>query len=128
DSVQTKAEEVWQAIKDFIMPIVEEVVGFVTEEWRRLTEWWEEDHETIKQAVEIVWPDIEGIIRIAISAIGDVIGWFLDDPLGRLMMVWGILSTAVGIAWDIITFAIGQAITTITGIITGLPELIPGDF
>ena len=128
DAVQTKAEEVWQAITDFITPLVEELVDFVTEEWRRLTEWWEEDHETIKQAVDTVWPYIEGVIRIAIMVIGDVIGWFLDNTLGRLIMVWEILSTAVGIAWDIITFAISQAIIIITGIITGLAELITGDF
>ena len=128
DSVKTKAEEVWQAITDFITPLVEELVDFVTEEWSRLTEWWEEDHATIKEAVDTVWPYIEGVIRIAVMVIGDVIGWFLDNTLGRLIMVWEILSTAVGIAWDIITFAISQAIIIITGIISGLAELITGDF
>src|SRR5699024_11527452 len=110
DSVQTKAEEVWQAITDFITPLVEELVDFVTEEWRRLTEWWEEDHATIKEAVHTVCPYIEGVIRKAVMVIGDVVGWLLDNTLGRLIMVCEILSTAVGIAWDIITFAIRQAI------------------
>jgi len=129
DEVKSGFENTFQAIKDFVMPIVQDVVSFIQDVWGGLVSWWQENGEQIKQAVsnafefiksviEFVMPAVQFIIETVWAAIKDIIGGALDIIMGLIQVFTGIFTGDWSQLWEGIKKILGGAVDLILGIMS----------
>ncbi len=108
---------VWESIKAFMMPIIQEIVGFVMTIWGSLTTWWIENQALIMQTFKTIWSAIRTVITT-------VIGFLLP----YLTTAWQLISTAITNVWNVIKTTITIAMEIIKGVITTIMKVITGDW
>lgn len=129
DEVKSGFENTFQAIKDFVMPIVQDVVSFIQDVWGGLVSWWQENGEQIKQAVsnafefiksviEFVMPAVQFVIETVWAAIKDIIGGALDIIMGLIQVFTGIFTGDWSQLWEGIKKILSGAIDLIMGIMS----------
>lgn len=129
DEVKSGFENTFQAIKDFVMPIVQDVVSFIQDVWGGLVSWWQENGEQIKQAVsnafefiksviEFVMPAVQFVIETVWAAIKDIIGGALDIIMGLIQVFTGIFTGDWNQLWEGIKKILGGAVDLILGIMS----------
>lgn len=126
DEVKSGFENTFQAIKDFVMPIVQDVVSFIQDVWGGLVSWWQENGEQIKQAVsnafefiksviEFVMPAVQFVIETVWAAIKDIISGALNVIMGLVQVFTGIFTGDWSQLWEGIKKIIKGAIDLILG-------------
>jgi tape measure domain-containing protein len=129
DEVKSGFENTFQAIKDFVMPIVQDVVSFIQDVWGGLVSWWQENGEQIKQAVsnafefiksviEFVMPAVQFIIETVWTAIKDIISGALDVIMGLVQVFTGIFTGDWSKLWEGIKKILSGAVDFISGLMT----------
>lgn len=129
DEVKSGFENTFQAIKDFVVPIVQDVVSFIQDVWGGLVSWWQENGEQIKQAVsnafefiksviEFVMPAVQFVIETVWAAIKDIIGGALDIIMGLIQVFTGIFTGDWNQLWEGIKKILGGAVDLILGIMS----------
>ena len=115
--IKETAIAVWQAIKDFVTPIVDELVSFIMEIWESLSVWWSDNLELMKETADTVW----NAIKTAIEVVMDFLQPFLENT-------WKNIKLAIEIVWEAIKTVIEIAIELIQGIIKTVMQIITGDW
>lgn len=82
EEFRTKVNEVWQAISDFIQPIVQAISNFIMNVWGLLVEWWNANQEIILLSFQSVWNGILLVIQTVLNAV-----------VPFIMEIWGMLTT-----------------------------------
>jgi len=129
DEVKSGFENTFQAINDFVMPIVQDVVSFIQDVWGGLVSWWQENGEQIKQAVsnafefiksviEFVMPAVQFVIETVWTAIKDIISGALDVIMGLVQVFTGIFTGDWSQLWEGIKKILGGAVDFISGLMT----------
>lgn len=142
--------DAFEDTKDTVLPIVEDIVRFIKENWGPLKDWiqetWDEYGDVIVEAAEFWGRVIKGVL-IAITAlwnahgsdwlriikgvfqiIGGLIGGWIKILHGLFILLNGILTGDWNRIWEgIRTIAQGGA-QVVTGIIRGLGNVIGGLF
>lgn len=129
DEVKSGFENTFQAIKDFVMPIVQDVVSFIQDVWGGLVSWWQENGEQIKQAVsnafefiksviEFVMPAVQFVIETVWAAIKDIISGALNVIMGLVQVFTGIFTGDWSQLWEGIKKILGGAVDLILGIMS----------
>lgn len=117
ETFRTKVIEIWNAISELIMNVVNTVVGFVMEIWGMLVQWWNENNQLILQTIQTIW---------------DLIGPYIMNAINTIVAIvqagWQILISVVQFAWDFITTIIKTAISLVLNIITLIMQLITGNW
>ncbi|RFA33955.1 hypothetical protein CAI16_13050 [Virgibacillus dokdonensis] len=108
---------VWESIRAFMMPVVQEIVTFVMTLWGSLTTWWTENQALLLQIFQSVW----GAIKTVIMTVMNIIKPFL-------IAAWTLISTHIKLVWNIIKTTIKIAMELVMGIIRTVMQLITGDW
>ncbi|MBM7542355.1 phage tail protein [Amphibacillus cookii] len=95
ETFQNIVNRVFEAVRDFVVPIVEEIADVVTNVWTFITDWWEEHGqvllekaqtifesiwETIQEAMNHVWEIIETVLGKVIT--------FIQEQLEKIQTFW----------------------------------------
>ncbi|MGF3113207.1 phage tail tape measure protein [Facklamia sp. P9177] len=107
----------WNAIKEFLQPIIQSISDFIMEIWGTLVAWWNENNELIKQTINTVWGWIQSFIVI-----------ILEQVLAKVTLVWGLIQGVTQTVWPIIQETIRIAMDFILGIIKAIMQAINGDW
>ncbi|MEN0648919.1 tape measure protein [Caldifermentibacillus hisashii] len=129
DEIKNGFINAFQTIRDFVTPIVQEIVDFIMSVWGGLVSWWQENGEQIMQAVqnafefikgviEFVMPAVQFIIEIVWAAIKDIIGGALDIIMGLIQVFTGIFTGDWSQLWEGIKKILGGAVDLILGIMS----------
>jgi tape measure domain-containing protein len=113
EDFKNKVIEIWNAISNFLQPIIETIATFIRETWSALVEWWGTNQQSIFDTVMNVWNGILEFIQPVIAAISE----FIMNVWGVISQWWNenqqfILDTATTI-WE----AIKLVFTTVLGVI-----------
>ncbi|MGX4667882.1 phage tail protein [Cerasibacillus sp. JNUCC 74] len=108
---------VWEAILAFIMPIIQEIVGFVMSVWGQLTAWWTQNQALILQTFQTIWGAILAVITTVMN--------FL---MPFLTAAWQTISTVITTVWNTIKTVIQLAMTIVMGIIRTVMQVITGNW
>lgn len=114
----------FNALKDIVMPIVQEVVDFIMQIVGQLVDWWQQNGDMIIQAAENVW----SVISSAAQSIWSVIQQLADIIWDIMQALWPVVKELVITTWEAIKGAIEGAIEVITGIIQFFAALFTGDW
>lgn len=120
EDFRNKVTEVWQAIYDFIAPIVTSIVEFVTNTWSLFVEWWSENQESIINSVISVWQGIYNFIAPIITAISGfimenwtiLVQWWQENQeliLNTVTTVW----EAIKLTFEVVLYAISAIVSTV---------------
>lgn len=104
--IKTVVKDVFGFVKEYIMPLVGEVVTFVVEKMAEMAKFWDANGEQILQAVKNVWNGIKAVIDFVMPAV-----------LFVIKMVW-----------ENIKGVINGALKIITGLVKVFAGLFTGDF
>ncbi|MFJ7950779.1 hypothetical protein ACIQZG_04525 [Lysinibacillus sp. NPDC096418] len=102
----TAVQETFDSIKEFVIPIIDEVVGFVKDELSALKEYWDENGAQLQETIETVWNAIKAVFEVV------------------LPIIVGIITDA----WDNIKGIISGALDIIMGLVKAFSGLLSGDF
>ncbi|MFS0817075.1 hypothetical protein ABC382_08845 [Lysinibacillus sp. 1P01SD] len=117
EEFRAKVDEVWKAIKSVISSVLKEIQTTIVSVWSKITKFWQDNQESIKQIVDTVW-----------KAIGVVINWAMGNIIAIFQVAWPIISGVVKIAWNVIKSAVEIGINLVMGIIQTVMQLINGDW
>lgn len=84
DQFREKVTEVFQALLDFVVPIVQTVVDFIMEIWGMLVEWWDESSAQILETAQTVWNTIVEVVMTIVQSVVD----FVMEIWGALVSWW----------------------------------------
>lgn len=117
EEFRAKVDEVWKAIKSVISSVLKEIQSTIVSVWGKITKFWQDNQESIKQIVDTVW-----------KAIGVIINWAMSNIIAIFQVAWPIISGVVKIAWNLIKSAVEIGINLVMGIIQTVMQLINGDW
>lgn len=109
--------EVWDYIYETISTIISAVLEYVQDVMSRLVEFWRENGESIKEAVENIWGGILSFIEFIMPAIEAV-----------FKVVWKAVEFLVKSVWENIKGVIDGALNIIMGLIKTFSGLFTGDW
>lgn len=107
----------WNAITEFLQPIIQAIVDFVKDIWGSLVEWWKQNGEYVKETISIVWESIKTTITQVMEFLAPYI-----------QTTWENIKTVVEFVWNTIKNVIETAMGVIQGIISVVMGLIRGDW
>ncbi|NBJ70621.1 MULTISPECIES: hypothetical protein [Clostridia] len=108
---------VWESIRAFMMPVIQEIVTFVMTLWGTLTTWWTQNQALILQTFQTIWGAIKSVIMTVMN--------FLKP---FLLVAWTWISTQIMLVWNIIKTTIKVAMELVMGIIRTVMQLITGNW
>ncbi|MGX7108352.1 phage tail tape measure protein [Facklamia miroungae] len=117
DQFRENVINTWNAIKEFMEPIIQSISDFVMSIWGTLTSWWNENNELIKQTINTVWGWIKTFIFL-----------IMDQVFNKVALVWGLIQGVTQTIWPIIQGIIQGALDFILGIVKATMQLINGDW
>lgn len=117
DTFREGAINAFNAIKEFVMPIVQVIVDFVMEVWGTLVTWWNENMGLMMEASKVVW-----------DAILQVISAVMDALVPYIKGAWEIIQTVITTVWDVIKTVVQTAINVVLGIIKAIMQVITGNW
>lgn len=124
EEFRNKVIEIWNAILDFLLPIIETIKTFIMDTWNNLVTWWAENQEGIKNKLVEVWNAIVDFIMPIVQAIVD----FLKETWETIATWWSenqeAMRETVDTVWNAIKSIFDSVVTLITGIVEAGLELI----
>lgn len=124
EEFRNKVIEIWNAILDFLLPIIETIKTFIMDTWSNLSTWWTENQDGIKNKLLEVWNAIVEFIMPIVQAIAD----FLKATWDTIATWWSenqeAMKTTVDTVWNAIKSIFDSVVTLITGIVEAGLELI----
>lgn len=117
EDFRKKVIEIWQAIVNFMRPIIEEIANFIKNIWGSLISWWNENQALFKATAETIW----NAIKTVITAVMAVLAPFIK-------VAWENIKIVVSAVWDYIKIHIETTLTVILGIVKTVMQLINGDW
>lgn len=124
EEFRNKITEIWNAILDFLLPIIETIKTFIMDTWNNLSAWWSENQEGIKNKLLDVWNAIVEFIMPIVQAIVD----FLKETWETIATWWSenqeAMRETVNTVWNAIKSIFDSVVTLITGIVEAGLELI----
>lgn len=123
-SFANTAQTAFAKVKEFSMPIIQEVVGFVMGKVSELKAFWDENgaqiveackvaFEGIKAIVEFVMPAVFLLIQTVWENIKGVISGAIDTIMGIIKLLTGLLTGDFSLAWEGIKQTVLGAIETV---------------
>ncbi len=117
DTVKEYAKSAWQAIVNFIKPIIEDLKKFITDQFGKIKEFWSKYGEDIVKIAKIYWEYVKGTFSVALSAIVTVV-----------KVGWELIKGAIQIAIEAIKFVIKTVLDVIIGIVSAFISILKGDW
>ncbi|MGX6993936.1 hypothetical protein CBF34_07035 [Vagococcus penaei] len=113
ENFRKKVTEIWQAISDFLMPIIEEITTFIKTSWEALLAWWNENQDAIFAKISAMWTAISEFVSPIIQSIVDFImviwttlseWWNENQELIKttVVTVWTAIKDFFTVTWEII--------------------------
>lgn len=124
EEFRNKIIEIWNAILDFLLPIIETIKTFIMDTWSNLSAWWSENQEGIKNTIMNTWNAIVEFLMPIVQAIADFIKetweviseWWTDNQEA--------MKETVDTVWNAIKSIFDSVVTLITGIVeAGLEQI-----
>ena len=117
EEFRNKVIEIWNAILDFLLPIIETIKTFIMDTWNNILAWWNENQEVIKSTVINAWNAIMDFLMPIVQAIAD----FIMELWATVSEWWksnqeDIMNT-VGVVWTAIQSIFSDVITLIVEIV-----------
>ena len=124
EDFRNKVIEIWNAILDFLLPIIETIKTFIMDTWNNLSTWWSENQEGIKNTIMNTWNAIVEFLMPIVQAIAD----FIKDTWEVLSSWWSenqeAMKATVDTVWNAIKSIFDSVVTLITGIVeAGLEQI-----
>lgn len=112
--------QIWQSILDFIQPIIETISNIIQTVFGALSEWWNENQNTILSIVQTVW----GVIQATFEAVVMVIQLLVTTFLAQMQSAWAVWSNVVSaivqVAWALISNIFGGTLKNILSVVTAV--------
>ena len=128
NNMVTAATTAWNAMVEFVAPIVQEVASFIKTVWDKISTWWSENQGLIQQTFETVWNTIQTVIQTVMPIIQSIIEIAMNILAPFIETTWNNICTVVTTVWELIKIAIQTAMDVIGGIITVVMAVINGDW
>ncbi|WP_373761261.1 hypothetical protein [Jeotgalibaca porci] len=124
EEFRNKVIEIWNAILDFLLPIVETIKTFIMDTWNNLSAWWTENQEGIKNTIMNAWNSITEFLMPIVQAIAD----FIKETWEVISAWWSenqeAMKATVDTVWNAIKSIFDSVVTLITGIVeAGLEQI-----
>lgn len=109
--------EVWNGIKNYIQTVINEISAFIESTLNEIEAFWEEDGESIMQAVNTVYSTIANIVKTWLDGIRKF--W---EKNGQA------ITSIVKAAWEIIRVIFATGVSVILDVIALVAAVINGDW
>ena len=124
EEFRNKVIEIWNAILDFLLPIIETIKTFIMDTWNAISTWWAENQEGIKNTIMNTWNAIVEFLMPIVQAIAD----FIKETWEVLSSWWSenqeAMKETVDTVWNAIKSIFDSVVTLITGIVeAGLEQI-----
>jgi phage-related protein len=124
EEFRNKLIEIWNAILDFLLPIVESIKTFLMDTWNTISTWWTENQEGIKNTITNAWNAIMDFLMPIVQAIAD----FIKETWDTISSWWSdnqeAMKETVDTVWNAIKSIFDSVVTLITGIVeAGLDKI-----
>ncbi|WP_019377666.1 phage tail protein [Virgibacillus halodenitrificans] len=117
NSMKGDAVGAFQAISDFIRPVIQSVVTFVMSIWGQLVAFWNENGQMILQAAQNVWNVIKTVITTVMNVINSV-----------MTTMWPLIKLLIIDTWNAIKNTIQGAVDVILGIVKFFSAIFTGNW
>lgn len=94
--------EIWNAILELIMTVVDAIVTFVMDIWGTLVEWWNEHNTEILEVATNIWNAIKAVIEYVVNLIGPIVQAAWNGIKAITSTVWNLLVSIIKTALDLI--------------------------
>lgn len=120
EEFRNKIIGIWNAILDFLLPIIETIKTFIMDTWNNLSTWWAENQEGIKNTVDTVWNAIKSIFDSVVTLITGIVEAGLEQ-IRQFWDRWGTVITAiVQVAWAFIKSIFSNTLNNILSVVSGV--------
>ena len=124
EEFRNKVIEIWNAILDFLLPIIETIKTFIMDTWNAISTWWAENQEGIKNTIMNTWNAIVEFLMPIVQAIAD----FIKETWEVISSWWSdnqeAMRETVDTVWNAIKSIFDSVVTLITGIVeAGLEQI-----
>jgi TP901 family phage tail tape measure protein len=136
-NLKTRFMEIWNAIKEAVLPIVQTVVDIVKAIFSDLNAWWEENGAEMLAKIQSIWEKVKGIV---VPLLQDVVA-FIQEKLQVIKQFWdengSQILEAVGNVWNgilsviefimpLVEWIVKTVWNSIKGVINGVLNFIMG--
>ena len=108
---------IWNAIKEFLTPIITEIATFIQTIWSGLMTWWQTIQPQFMEAISIAW-----------NAIQTVITAVLNFLMPFIQTAWTGIKAITMAVWDFIKSYVDAAIRMVQNVIQLVLAVIRGDW
>jgi len=116
-AIKENLQQAWQAILDFVMPIVEDFKNLISDALGKIKELWNEHGELIMAIIKPLLIGLVGFFKVQFEAIKMVIS-----------TAWTVIKATITTVWETIKLVISTALDVIFGVIDVAMKLIKGDW
>lgn len=117
ETFRDKVIEIWNAIMEFLGPIIESIKTILMDTWNSILEWWNTNQDSIMNKLVDTWnaileflsPIIQAIIEFIMSVFGTLLEWWNENQ----QMIKDTVSTT----WTAIQEIFSAVINLIVGIV-----------
>lgn len=117
DAIVQKLKDAWQAVLDFVMPLVDDMVAFFKEQFGKLQDFWKEHGATILKIIKPAFDLVIGVIKVGMEIIKTVIN-----------VAWTLIKGIITTVWEGIKLVVSTAIDLVVGIIKTVMKIFQGDW
>lgn len=93
---------IWQAIKDFLEPIIQSISDFIVLTWGNVVNWWNGGNNGMMNTVRSVWNSIKEIF----SAVLEIISIGVKNTVDKMKAFWDTwgksITATVQVAWTLV--------------------------
>jgi TP901 family phage tail tape measure protein len=118
--------KVVEDIVDFIVPLWEDFIGFMTEMTAELVAWWEENWPKISEIIGFVFDRVMEIIGVALTTLAILWDVFWPAIEMTLKTVWESIKLIIKVAWEVIAGTMAFWLAVFTGDWSGAWDAIKG--
>jgi TP901 family phage tail tape measure protein len=118
--------KVVEDIVDFIVPLWQDFIAFMSEMTAELVEWWEENWPKIYKIISYVFDRVMEIIGVALTALGILWDVFWPGIEFVLKNVWEAIKLIIKVAWELISGMFSFWLSVLTGDWSGAWDAIKG--
>ncbi|MFL2124070.1 tape measure protein [Marinilactibacillus psychrotolerans] len=150
EKFRDKVIEIWNAIMEFLGPIIESIKTILMDTWNSILEWWNENQDSIMNKlvdtwnamVEFLTPIVQAVVDFVMSVFATLLEWWNENQAqikDTVSVTWEAIKSIFSNVIDLIVAIVEKALSiiqdlwatwgpTITAIVQGAWALIKNTF